>query len=258
MANKDPNNELRQHLQKHKRQLELLRDRVDRLENLLELGFGDPMIQWLFQNRSERMDATLPIYPAVRREFHLDRYRLAAKYSSNKRVVDIACGTGYGCRILHEVGNSQQVIGVDSCEETIAYAKMKHSGERIEYLCSMGDDTPIADESVDLVVSFETIEHVADDEKLLNEFSRILAPGGKLICSTPNQWPLEIAPHHVRVYDLKKFESVLSKCFLIDSMFNQNSGAPSKYNHQQPQGIVSTNDENAGTAECFIAICTKR
>ena len=69
--------------------------------------------------------------------------------------------------------------------------------------------------AIDIVVSFETIEHVPDDCALIAEFRRVLRPGGQLIVSTPNQWPLADAPFHVREYDRQSFEAVLDPRFRL-------------------------------------------
>ena len=109
------------------------------------------------------------------------------------------------------------------------------------------------------MVSFETIEHVRDDQLLLAEFSRILRPNGRLVISTPNLWPLERCPHHVREYDRASFEKALSGLFHVESMNNQNSGmAERAYNRGQPECIVATTSGNEATAECFLAVCHKR
>lgn len=250
------------YIQNQRHQLQELRDRVQRLESMLEYCIADPQIRWLLENKSERMDATLPFFDVGRAAFHLDRYVFASRFAKGKHVADIACGTGYGSRTLKQDGQAASVLGVDICPDAIAYATARH-GEAadvggVRFHCASGDATGLPAESFDMIASFETIEHVPDDQQLLSEFARLLRPSGILICSTPNQWPLAIAPHHVREYDRQQFEAVLGQNFEILEMHNQNSGTSFEFNREQPRGIVATTSENDSLAECFLAVCRRR
>ena len=214
--------------------------------------------QWLEQNRLERMDATVDIFDAKRREFHLDRYRFAAQRVKGRRVLDCACGTGYGARLLREQGQATQVVGVDIAAKSIQYAYKHHGLSSTEYVCASADCLPLPVSSVDVIISFETIEHVIDDRSLIAEFFRVLRPGGELIVSTPNQWPLKDTPFHVREYDRKSFLCVLESRFDCLEVYNQNSGSDTLLNHNQPRGIVATTIANEQFAECFIAVCRRK
>jgi ubiquinone/menaquinone biosynthesis C-methylase UbiE len=215
-------------------------------------------IQWLQENRLERMDATVEIFDSKRREFHLDRYRFAARQVRGQQVLDCACGTGYGVRRLRELGEAASVVGVDIDDKAIQYARQKHRVESTAFVCSSGDHLPLADNSVDVVTSFETIEHVPDDIALLEEFYRVLRADGILIISTPNQWPLADTPHHVREYDRSSFLNVLEPRFDCVELYNQNSGSDTPLNHGQTRGIVVTTANNKQLAECYIAVCRRK
>ncbi|MBL8889470.1 MAG: methyltransferase domain-containing protein [Planctomycetaceae bacterium] len=245
------------YIQNQRQQLQDLRDRIAKLEQLTPFLQFQPDIQWLMENRSERMDPTVPIFDQGRADFHLDRYVFAAQYCREQRVADIACGTGYGSEYLSRTGGAAQVFGVDICAEATKYAASRHGGPRITFLTAPGEATGLIAASCDVVVSFETIEHVPDDQALLSEFARILAPGGRLICSTPNLWPLAIAPHHVREYDREQFLASLSNHFRVVELWNQNSGTSFEFNRGQPRGILPTTDDNHQLAECFIAVCER-
>ncbi len=234
-----------------------LRERIDVLERSMELVCDDPQMQWLYRHRSERMDATVPMFPELRARFHLARYEFACKYVDGLNVADIACGTGYGCRVLIETGKAQSVTGIDICPEAIEYAKSRHQVAGVRFFAADALQTGIPDQSVDCVVSFETIEHLENAEALMDEFYRIMKPGGRLICSTPNAWPLEIAPHHVREYNKASFSKLLDRRFKLEELYNQNSGSDFRFNHEQAEGIVATTDKNHLTAECFIAIARR-
>lgn len=236
-----------------------LKKRNEYLERTLELVAKDPLNAWLYRNRLERMDANLDIFDAARRKFHLARYEFAAtKIPQDVPVGDIACGTGYGAGLIVKQVRGASVVGVDIDSEAIEYATQRYGSTQARFLCKSGDATGLPDASLGAIVSFETIEHVPDDLTLLAEFTRLLKPGGVLVCSTPNNWPLAIAPYHVREYTLQSFRTVLERHFEILEMFNQNSGTDSIFNHQQPAGITPTLPNNSHLAECLIAVCRKR
>lgn len=213
---------------------------------------------WLDKNRLERMDATVDIFDAQRREFHLDRYRFAAQRTAGLRILDCACGTGYGVRLLVDRGDAAAAIGIDINHQSIDYARTHHTVDAATFICASGEALPIGNHSFDIITSFETIEHVPDDEKLVSEFYRVLKPGGLLIISTPNQWPLADAPFHVREYDRRSFLAVLNAHFECLEMYNQNSGSPSPFNRGQARGIIPTTAENEQVAECYLAVCCRR
>jgi ubiquinone/menaquinone biosynthesis C-methylase UbiE len=204
------------------------------------------------------MDATVSLFDAKRREFHLDRYRFAANRVKGKDVLDCACGTGYGVRLLHEEGEAANVIGVDIDEKTIEYAGKKHQVGNTHFVCAIANQLPIADDSVDVITSFETIEHVPDDAALIKEFYRVLRASGVLIISTPNQWPLATAPFHVREYSRTSLIELLESKFDCLELYNQNSGSDTTHNHGQTRGIVTTSPSNQDLAECYIAICQRK
>ena len=250
--------QLQKMAQVNRKVIHRLRERIDILEFALESVCDDPQMAWLYKNRSERMDATLPLFPKARAAFHLARYEFATKFVAGKSVADIACGTGYGVSLIRDKGAAREVIGLDLCKEAIAYARDRHCPSGCRFEVADATSTGLPDNSVDVVTSFETLEHVSNANALIKEFARILKPGGRLVCSTPNQWPLDIAPHHVRVYDKSTFEKTLATHFIIDEMFNQNSGTDFKYNHDQPAGMIPTNSDNESLAECFVAVATAR
>ena len=239
-------------------EIQVLEMRLAITEQVLKFVSASETNRWLYQNRQERMDATLKIFDRQRREFHLSRYQFAAKRVQGKRVLDCACGTGYGVRILHEAGDAAFVVGVDIEPKAIEYACKEHKVDAATFICSSGDCLALPKASVDVVTSFETIEHVPDDVALINEFHRVLRPGGVLIISTPNLWPLADSPHHVREYDCASFIKVLDDKFTCIEVYNQNSGSNTALNRGQSSGFVLTTRENENLAECYLAVCRRR
>lgn len=215
---------------------------------------------WLYKNRFERMDANRnDIFEQSRATFHLDRYRFASQFAKNKIVLDAACGTGYGSKILKDDGEAKMVIGLDNDFHAVKYAASKYSSKDIIFVNANIAQLPFKDECIQTVVSFETIEHTTSENDMLKEIKRILKTYGQFILSTPNDWSLgKLAPFHVRTYTLEKLRDTISTYFTIIDIFNQNSGTKGrKENHNQPRGIIKTVDENSRLAECYIVIADK-
>jgi 2-polyprenyl-3-methyl-5-hydroxy-6-metoxy-1,4-benzoquinol methylase len=114
---------------------------------------------------------------------HVYRYAFASRFVKKKRVLDIACGEGYGTAALQKAG-AARVTGVDISEAVCFHARTKYG---IDAKSGTAERIPLGDGSVDVVVSFETIEHVPNPDRFLEECVRVLAPGGRLIISTPNR-----------------------------------------------------------------------
>ena len=114
---------------------------------------------------------------------HVYRYRFAAKFAKGMRVLDVACGEGYGSCALAKAG-AASVVGVDISEEAVKHAKNKYGVD-----ARVGDASrlPIDDSSIDLLVSFETIEHVPNPDRFLDECRRVIATQGIAVISTPNK-----------------------------------------------------------------------
>jgi ubiquinone/menaquinone biosynthesis C-methylase UbiE len=154
---------------------------------------------------------------------HKQRYEWAAKYCRGKRVLDVACGTGYGSEILRQSG-AATVIGVD-----VAFKAIAPNGNRAEALLTNADacKLPFADQSFDAVVSFETIEHVAQPETLLREIARVLKRDGMCICSSPNRefqpysGNKEENPFHISEMTYSDFDQQFTKYFSVAERFSQ-------------------------------------
>jgi SAM-dependent methyltransferase len=116
---------------------------------------------------------------------HLARYRFAGGVAARCRVLDIACGTGYGAPMLLD-GGASSVVGVDVDAPAVAHAAAAYGGPRAQF--EVGDVTTYGESrSFDLITCFETIEHVPDARAALVNLERLLAPGGRLLVSSPNR-----------------------------------------------------------------------
>jgi SAM-dependent methyltransferase len=242
-------------LQRHS---EWLEHELARHRALFDEITKNPSSAWLFINRVERMDPTVPgIFDPVRAEFHLARYRFAAAQAVGPRLADIACGTGYGTALLARQNGIEESLGIDIDQGAVDYATKRHGSTKTRFIAADGCSTGQPTAAFDTVVSFETLEHVAEPAKLLVEFHRLLKPGGRLIISIPNSWEIADAPFHQHKISSTEFARLLAPCFPMHELWAQNSGSPSKYNHGQPAGLVPLTALNQDTAECVVAVCQR-
>jgi len=153
---------------------------------------------------------------------HVYRYAFASAFVEGKRVLDIACGEGYGAAALRGAG-AVQVIGVDISDAVCRHVRTKYG---IETTAGNAESIPLADRSVDVIVSFETIEHVSAPDRFLSECVRVLTPGGTLIVSTPNRGFYEYQgdtpnPYHLSEMTEQEFISGLRSRFYDLSFYTQ-------------------------------------
>jgi SAM-dependent methyltransferase len=150
-----------------------------------------------------------PDVSGIRRD-HVARYEwVAARLPKGSRVLDLACGVGYGSHILAKAGHT--VIGVDASQEAIAYARKHYAHLNASYVCSKADDVHVGSyEPIDAIVSFETIEHLADPAPLLGHWADY---ADSLYASVPNE---TVFPHggrikfHHRHYTRDQFNALLT------------------------------------------------
>jgi 2-polyprenyl-3-methyl-5-hydroxy-6-metoxy-1,4-benzoquinol methylase len=143
---------------------------------------------------------------------HLGRYLAVSKAIKNKTVLDIASGSGYGTKLMAE--HASFVYGVDIDEPSIEYSKLNFSAKNVEYRVGSGTEIPLEDNSVDAVISMETIEHIKDQETFLSEVKRVLKPNGFVVISTPNDKVYPKGNHfHVREHNKASLSSLLKPYF---------------------------------------------
>jgi 2-polyprenyl-3-methyl-5-hydroxy-6-metoxy-1,4-benzoquinol methylase len=152
---------------------------------------------------------------------HIGRYRFAKQFVQGKRVLDIACGEGYGAAGLAKAG-AASVVGVDISPEACETARQKYG---LDARAGNAQSIPLDDQSVDVVVSFETIEHVEDPAAFVRECVRVLVPSGILVVSTPNR-PVYSAegaknPFHVMEFSETEFTALLGTYFERVRLYTQ-------------------------------------
>lgn len=155
---------------------------------------------------------------------HWHRYLFAAEHVAGRDVLDAACGEGYGAAWLAR--RAKSVTGLDIDAPTIDSARAKYTMPGLRFETGSVAAMPFADASFDCAVSFETLEHLAEQEAMLAELRRVLRPDGLLIISTPNQ--VEYSEKrdfhnefHVRELNETEFRALLSGRFGAQRWYGQ-------------------------------------
>ena len=193
---------------------------------------------------------------------HMHRYYAALPFVKNKVVLDAACGVGYGSKILSD--SAKKVIGIDIDPETIDYAKQNNNASNVSYQVMSIEEMAFPDSYFDVVVSFETIEHVTEEiqHAFLDNISRILKPEGILIISTPDRDFLLKKTHgkyqnpfHIKEYSKAGFISFLKEYFPFVSIQLQEKISCSLISSASLRIINESNILDEGSF--IIAICSK-
>jgi 2-polyprenyl-3-methyl-5-hydroxy-6-metoxy-1,4-benzoquinol methylase len=155
---------------------------------------------------------------------HLHRYAIAFDYIIDKEVVDIACGEGYGSFLMSKY--AKNVTGIDIDEDTIINANSKYKNNNLSYLQGDVSKIPLQTSTIDVVVSFETIEHTTMHNEMMQEIKRVLKPDGLLIMSSPDKKNYSDKrgfnnQFHVKELYLEEFENLIKKYFKYDKMLFQ-------------------------------------
>ncbi len=164
---------------------------------------------------------------------HKAAYTRAAGIAAGLDVLDLGCNNGYGTMTIAE--RCRRIIGVDVSPRAIEAARHNHTGANIEYQAVDGTVLPFADNSFDLVTSFQVIEHVETVAPCLREIHRVLRHPGQAIFTTPNRC-IRLDPgmkpwneFHVTEYDAEQLLRILKNEFprvAVEGLF----AAPELYN----------------------------
>lgn len=162
---------------------------------------------------------------------HAASYGFVEPLCSGKKVLDLGCGSGYGTHRISKT--AEEAHGVDVAGDAIAYAKSHYTNENLHFLQVQADSPlPYPAVSFDVVLSFQVIEHVFDDDAYLREARRILKPGGTLIVITPdrknrllpgqkpwNRW-------HVREYGMSDLVEIIGRHFQVTKQLRMGADWP--------------------------------
>jgi SAM-dependent methyltransferase len=155
---------------------------------------------------------------------HWHRYLLAAEHVAGKRVLDIASGEGYGTHLLSRTAAS--ITGVDVSAEAVAHASTKYAEANLEYIAASCTQIPLPDQSFDVIVSFEMIEHITEQDEFLSEVKRLLKSDGMFIVSSPNRVEYSEKTgykneYHVKELDREELKIMLNRHWSAQKWFAQ-------------------------------------
>lgn len=155
---------------------------------------------------------------------HLHRYFFAREYCRGLDVLDVASGEGFGSAYLAQTARS--VVGVDISEEAVAHARAAYTDDNLRFMTGDATRLDLPDASFDVVVSFETIEHLPDPSIFIREIRRVLRPEGLLIVSTPNRdvyspTSTPANPFHVHEMTRNEFLGTVGSAFRNVTLYGQ-------------------------------------
>lgn len=155
---------------------------------------------------------------------HLHRYAIALDLIKDKTVLDIASGEGYGSNLMS--GEAKFVFGVDIDKAVVTLASQKYTQKNLKFIEGSTSAIPLEDHSIDVVVSFETLEHHDEHNEMMTEIKRVLKPDGSLLISTPDKHYYSDLRNYKNEYHVKElykqqFVDLLSKYFINHHLLSQ-------------------------------------
>lgn len=163
---------------------------------------------------SEHLDADVMLQAE-----HRHRYMWAAGYTSGD-VCDLACGYGYGAEVLAANSVVKSYVGIDASAIAVSQANQRFASDLRRYVLASATAIPLGDQSVDTVVSLETLEHLVEPANAVEEFKRILRPNGVLVGSVPSKYFDDKAqevyglnPYHVSRFTYASLTDLLNRYF---------------------------------------------
>lgn len=141
---------------------------------------------------------------------HYERYAFAARHARGPRLLDLACGVGYGTRALAEArADLTSLTGVDLSEGAVEYATAHYADDRVRFVrANAMTFAPSEGSDFDTIVSLETIEHLPEPDRFFDRLQRLLAPGGVLVASVPTTPSVDLNPHHLHDFTLAQFRAM--------------------------------------------------
>jgi SAM-dependent methyltransferase len=198
---------------------------------------------------------------------HMARYIFAADFVKDKTVLDAGCGSGYGTDFLASQG-AKYALGIDISPEAIAYAQAHYQRDNLEYRVMDVTEPDLNDGSFDVIVAFELIEHLQNQERFLAEMARVLKNDGLFIISTPNRevyrLGLEPNPFHTKEFNFEEFYQILSRYFYNVKVLAQDylagiAIAPVFRDRQQVEEVIVDHSliKSKPYHLYFIALCSQ-
>lgn len=175
----------------------------------------------LFENnlpvRPKRIWDTIEEYVLYLKQ--LAAYVYTKERVDKKSVLEVGCGAGYGASYLSKY--SSNIVAVDISKKFIGFCHARYKKKGLNFVQASGLNLPIKDNLIDVVVSFQVIEHIEPKKvrDYLSEVERVLRDGGVFVASTPNKklrllpFQKPCNPEHEKEYDYKEFKKVLSDVF---------------------------------------------
>ena len=148
----------------------------------------------------------------------INRYVWAAQFARGKVILDAGCGSGYGANYLRSIG-ARKVIGGDFSGEAVEYAIKHYREEGLNFVRLDAQQLPFEDKTFDIIISFESIEHMRKYDDFIVECRRVLKDGGIFICSTPNKKTASPdsqkprARYHIREFYPEELSDLISRHF---------------------------------------------
>ena len=208
------------------------------------------LIEWT----GERCVPWTPDIQVVYEHFH--RYLWAAQLTAGRRVLDLASGEGFGAALLSETAAA--VTGVDIDATAVEHAQLNYTADNLEYRTADARDLGQFDTaSFDVVVAFELIEHIVEQEQVLAEIRRVLMPGGLLIVSTPDrsgydQGPGNENPFHAKELARDEFDALLGTHFAYHRLWAQHVIEGSAFRAIEPTAPVDPGTQGDDASSFLI------
>ncbi len=176
---------------------------------------------------------------------HIARYYFSTPYC-NGRVLDIACGTGYGSIMVAKTRKIEvsELVGVDISVDTIEYAKKNYFHPKVSFQQGNALDVALKEEigTFDTILSFETIEHIPDDKLFIQCLERLLKPGGTLVLSTPfgqGRGKPSTSPFHYHQLSEDEFLELFDSFYEVQYYFQRGvTIEPKRTGVSYPIGVV--------------------
>ncbi|HTR54291.1 MAG TPA: class I SAM-dependent methyltransferase [Kofleriaceae bacterium] len=146
---------------------------------------------------------------------HVERYELAARHARG-RVLDLACGAGYGTRLVADRAREvTEAVGVDIAEDAVAYARGRYARTGVRY--ELSDALAFRDAAgFDTAISLETVEHVREPGELIAHLVSLLRPGGVLVASVPTTPSVDVNPHHLHDFTERSLRALVAPHGLVE------------------------------------------